>query len=378
MSNALPSARVADVIRAMEILAPPWLAEDWDPVGLACGQPEMPASRVLVALELEPELISEAARQESMIVTHHPSIFSPLANLREDNPEAELPLAAVRAGLAVYSAHTNLDAAGGGVNDVLAGLLGLENLAPLAPAGMNSLVKVVVFAPPEAVEAVSRAMFQAGAGEIGDYRECSYSLNGQGQFIAPPEGRPYIGQAGQRSVVEELRIETLAPRARLSAVLSAINQAHPYEEPAVDVYPLAQAPAGSGMGRVGDLPAEEDGAAFLQRAAQALQSPAAQWAGALPEKVSRVAVVGGSGADYWPQAARAGAQVLLTGEARHHQAQQARQAGICLAVMGHFSTEVVVVESLAQRLGEALAQDGVDSRVRPWRPSPPPWRPVFN
>ena len=146
----------------------------------------------------------------------------------------------------------------------------------------------------------------------------------------------------------------------------------------MDVYPLEQPPARVGLGRVGNLPEEENGAAFLQRAAQLLQAPAACWAGPLPDKVSRVAVLGGSGADFLPQAAQAGAQVLITGEARHHSAEQARLAGICLAALGHYQTEVVVIESLARRLGETLAAQGLDCRVGAWRPPQPPWRPVFS
>lgn len=360
------------------MLAPPWLAEDWDPVGLACGHPESPAGEVLVALELEPQLIKQAGAQGAMIVTHHPPLFKPLKNLREDNPDAALTLAAARAGLAVYSAHTNLDAAGGGVNDVLAEMLGLRDTVPLAPAGQGSLVKVVVFTPPEAAEEVSRAMFDAGAGVIGDYTDCAFSLEGEGRFHSPEHGRPYVGRAGQSSRARELRLETPAPRARLGAVLAAIARTHPYQEPAVDVYPLEQGPARIGLGRVGDLPEVEDGAAFLQRAARLLEAPAAVWAGALPDKVRRVAVLGGSGADFLPQAASAGAQVLITGEARHHSADQARLAGICLAALGHYQTEVVVIESLARRLGDTLAAQGLDCSIRAWRPPLPPWRPVFS
>lgn len=370
-------ARVGQVMAIMDQWAPAWLAEPWDRVGLFTGHPDRPAGHVWVALELTPRLLDEAiAAQVDMILTHHPPIFSPLENLRSDNPAAALPLKAAAAGLALFAAHTNLDAAVGGVNDVLAERLGLERPRPLQPAGGQGLVKLVTFVPAQDAEKVAAALFAAGAGRIGDYRECAFRVPGQGSFLAPEGGRPHLGQPGSRNQVDELRLETVAARADLGRLVAALLQAHPYEQPAYDIYPLDQAPADAGLGRVGELAEPEGGEAFLQRAARELASSVGVLTGEPPAEVTRVAVVGGSGGDLISAAAAAGAQVLVTGEAGHHAHEKAAAAGICLAALGHYQTEVIIVEPWALRLEELLGQAGLASQVRAWRDPTAPWRPV--
>ena len=371
------NARVGEVMAAMDRWAPAWLAEPWDRVGLFTGDPAQEAGHLWVALEVTPRLLEEAvAAGVQMILTHHPPIFTPLENLRSDNPAAACPLLAATHGIALFAAHTNLDSAIGGVNDVLAQRLGLGGLRPLQAAGTQGLVKLVTFAPPEAVDAVAAAMFAAGAGRIGDYRECAFSAPGTGSFLAPADGRPRVGEPGRRSRVEERRLETVAARADVDRVIAALLQAHPYQEPAYDVYRLDQGPAGVGLGRVGDLPEPEDGRAWVQRAARELGAPAATLAGDLPERVGRVAVVGGSGGELITAAAAAGAQVLVTGEAGHHMHEKAAAAGICLVVLGHYQTEVVIIEPWARRLERMLQEAGLAGRVRAWLDPQPPWRPV--
>jgi len=361
----------------MEQWAPSWTAEEWDRVGLLAGDPRSEAGRAWVALELTPELLDQAlAAGVDLLLTHHPPIFKPLNDLRLDKPATARLVKAAAGGLALFAAHTNLDAAPGGVNDALAGRLGLRETETLAPVAEKGLAKLVTFVPPDHLEAVARALFAAGAGRIGAYRECAFHTPGIGSFTAPPDGRPFVGRAGQRETVAEERLETLLPLAAAGAALRALKQAHPYEEPAYDLYPLRQPPAGFGLGRVGNLPAPQGGEEFLAAAARELGSEAAQATGPLPAQVERVAVVGGSGGDFLAQAAAAGAQVLVTGEAGYHAWEQAGDLGICLAVLGHYHTEAVIIEPWARRLGQSLRDAGLFCDMAAWTHGAAPWRPV--
>ncbi len=371
-------ATVADIIQCMEEWAPAWTAESWDRVGLVVGDPAAPVARAWVALELEPELVDQAlAAGVDMLLMHHPPLFQPLEDLRSDRPLVRRLVRAASAGLALYAAHTNLDLAPGGVNHALARRLGLVDTGPLAPARPGGLAKLVTFVPAPELETVARALFQAGAGRIGDYRECFFTSPGSGGYLSPPGSRPYRGRPGERSRVAEERLETVVPLARAQAVLAALYRAHPYQEPAVDLYPLEQAPAGLGLGRVGRLARPRPGAEFVAWAARELGADGARVAGPLPQRLERVAVVGGSGGDLLGAAAAAGAQVLVTGEARYHQAEEARDRGLALVTLGHYQTEVVVVEPWARRLERDLARAGLECEVKPWTGGGDPWRTVL-
>jgi dinuclear metal center YbgI/SA1388 family protein len=376
MTDPSSPARVRDVLQAMEQWAPAWTAESWDRVGLFTGQPGGPAARIWTALELSPELVNQAlAAGVQMLCLHHPPIFEPLADLRDDRPRQRLLVRAASAGLALFAAHTNLDSAPGGVNDALCARLGVVEARPLKAAGEDGLLKLVTFVPAGHLEEVARALFAAGAGRIGDYAECAFHAPGTGRFRAPEHGRPFIGRPGRAERADEERLETVLAADHRRRVVAALAAAHPYEEPAYDLYPLRQGPPGSGLGRVGRLKTPLAGGEFLARAARELGSPAAVAAGPLPEAVERVAVVGGSGAELLPLAAAGGAQVLVTGEARHHAWEEAADLGVCLAVMGHWATENVVVEPWARRLEEMLRAAGLFAETAPWTGADP-WRPV--
>lgn len=369
---------VKDIVAIMEAWAPAWSAESWDRVGLLAGNPQAPAGQVLVALEISPRILDQALKDSvDLILTHHPPLFKPLANLRTDNPATARLIKAAAGGISLFAAHTNLDMAPGGVNDALAEALGMEDAAPLE--GLErGLAKLVVFVPAQDRERVSQAIFAAGAGRVGDYRDCWFAVPGQGGYLAPPGGNPAMGQPGERSQVDELRLESVIPADSAGRVVRALLEAHPYEEPAFDIYPLGQGPAGFGLGRVGELDRAVAGPEFLRRVTKKLGATAPAFAGPLPEKVSRVAVMSGSGGEYLPQAAAAGAQVLITGEARYHQFEQAGDLGVCLAVMGHYQTEAVIVEPWARRLARELKAAGFECNVNPVTGGRDPWRPVAD
>jgi dinuclear metal center YbgI/SA1388 family protein len=364
-------------MRVMERWAPSWAAEDWDRVGLQVGNPVAPAGKVWTALELSDPLLDQAlASGVEMLLVHHPPLFTPLTALRGDQPETARLIKAAAAPMAIFAAHTNLDSAPGGVNDVLGRRFGLSGLSPLAPGENKSVVKLVVFTPPEAMEKVSAALFEAGAGRIGDYRECSFAAVGVGGFRAPLDGDPYLGSPGGKEMVEELRLEVILPSAAAPRAIAAIHEVHPYEQPAVDIYPLNQLPAGFGLGRVGELPAPVEAKAFARRAAAELGAGWAHMGGSPPQRIQRVAVAGGSGGDLLAQAAAAGAHLLITGEASHHAAQQAADLGLGILCLGHYQTEVVIVEPWAARLGQELAAQGLTCIVEPYTGGEDPWHPV--
>ncbi len=375
MTKGQKQALVQDVIDMMEQWAPAWLCESWDRVGLMTGQPQAKAERIWVALELSDTLLEQALDAEvDLLLLHHPPIFKPLADLRGDRPSARRLVRAAAKGLALFAAHSNLDSASGGVNDVLATCLGLLDTRPLVPASDRAMHKLVTFLPPEALEGVTKSIFAAGAGRIGDYRECYFSLAGKGGYLTPAEGRPYKGRPGERQVVDEIRLETVVPAACSGRVIAALLAAHPYQEPALDLYPLANPPAGVGLGRVGNLARPLAGKDFIAQAKTALAAPVALLAGALPAELQQVAVVGGSGGDLVAAAAAAGAQMLVTGEARHHAAQEAADLGLGLLCLGHFQTENLICEPWARRLQDGLAAAGLSAQVRAWSAPAPPWR----
>ncbi len=371
------TATVGDIMRVMEGWAPAWSAESWDRVGLQVGDPSAAAPKVWTALELDERLLAEAIQARvAMLLVHHPVMFQPLEQIRVDRPDTARLIKAASASMAIFAAHTNLDSAPGGVNDVLGVRLGLSELSPLVPTPGGREAKLVVFTPPEALDAVSQALFAAGAGSIGKYRECSFAGVGVGGYLAPEDSDPYMGRPGQNEMVEELRLEVVVPVNRVPQALEAVRSTHPYEEPVVDVYYLRQPPQGFGMGRLGRLAVPEEAGQLARRAAAELGAGWAHLGGRPPRMIERVAVVGGSGGDLLPQAAAAGAQMLITGEARHHLSQQAADLGLGLLCLGHYQTEAVIVEPWARRLGRELSDRGLVCIVEPYTGALDPWQPV--
>jgi dinuclear metal center YbgI/SA1388 family protein len=345
---------VRDLSHWLDRFAPTRLAESWDNVGLLWGDPDAEVTRVMTCLTVTPRSALEAIHEKAeLIVSHHPVLFRAAKRIVADQPDQGMLWHLGRAAVAVYSPHTALDNARGGINDGLARRLGLVEVGPLRPAPGPESFKVVVFTPENDHAAVLAAAFRAGAGRIGAYEECSFAIPGSGTFFGTAGANPTIGQAGRRETVVEKRVEMVCPGARLSAVLEAIRAAHSYEEPALDVYPLHVEPGGPGVGRLGTLPVATTLAEFARAVAATLRCTGLQFVGEPDRPVERVAIVCGAGDDFLPEAVRAGADVLLTGEARFHRALEAEALGIGLVVAGHHATERPGVEDLAARLGEA-------------------------
>ena len=342
---------VGQLAEFLERFAPVSLAESWDNVGLLVGDRNAPVSRLMTCLTVTPSTAREAIeRGARMIVTHHPVLFRPVQKLTADDPAGRIMLDLIRAGISIYSPHTAFDGTVGGINEMICARLGLTATVPLRPAEEPRRCKIAVFVPPSDLEHVSQAMFQAGAGVIGEYRECSFRVAGRGTFFGSEQSHPAVGERGRRQEVEEWRLEVICPDSALSDVVRALRSAHSYEEPAYDVYPLAPASAASGAGRVGDLALPDSLGGFAHRVQAALDSPLVQVVGPPDRQVARIAIACGSGSEFLAGAARTGCDALVTGEASYHRLLEAEALEIGLILAGHHATERLGVESLAEKL----------------------------
>lgn len=344
MTEALTLDRI---IAGLEVAYPPRLAQGWDSVGLVCGDPAQPVERALVCVDVTADVVTAAVAEHcGLIVAHHPLLLRGVDTVAASTPKGALIHRLIRAGCALYTAHTNADSARPGVSDALADALGLRETVALQPVP-TELDKWVVMVPGDAAPQVRAGLFAAGAGEIGDYRHCAWSVEGVGQFEPMPGARPAVGSVGGLTELAEIRLEVVADRHLRAAVLAALRAAHPYEEPAFDILELAEIPAsggpdGVGLGRVGVLRDELTLREFIELAAARL--PRAAWglraAGDPDRRISRVAVCGGAGDSLIGAAAAAGADVYVTGDLRHHVVDEAMRAGgPALVDAGHWATE---------------------------------------
>ena len=343
--------KIKDIISALEAWAPRSLQEDYDNSGLQVGDPEAEVVSALVCLDCTEAVVEEAARHGcGLIISHHPVIFRGLKSLSGNGYVERTILAAIRHGIALYAIHTNLDNVISGVNGEIATRLGLNNVRVLAPKP-SQLRKLVVFVPKGQAEAVRAAVFAAGAGTLGAYDECSFSAEGHGTF-RPGEGAdPHVGTQGERHTEPEVRIEVIVPVTAERAVVAAMIAAHPYEEVAYDLVPLANVHPGIGAGMVGELDKPLDEEAFLGLAKEAFGLKVIRHTALLGKPVRRVALCGGSGAFLIGRAKAAGADVYLTGDVKYHEFFDA-DGRLLLADIGHYGSEQFTMNLIQRRLGE--------------------------
>lgn len=358
------SVKCQTIINIIEQIAPKNLAEDWDNVGLQIGDPAGEINAVLVTLDVNPQVVEEAvAKGAGLIISHHPLIFKAMKNIRADLPLGRMVTDIIKNGIAVYCAHTNLDSAGGGVNQVLAEILELADIMVLNPDKAEKLYKLVVFIPEGHTEQVSKAMTSAGAGWIGNYSDCTFLVEGIGTFKALEGSRPFIGQIGKVEKTREVRLETIIRENQVNKVVKAMLKAHPYEEVAYDLYPLANKTGELGLGRIGTLKTAIKLRHFIDMVKELLQVPYVRFNGEPEDEVKKIAVCGGSGANLMHKAVFAGADVLLTGDVKYHEAQEAAAMGLRLVDAGHYATENPVVERIADLLKQVSADAGLSVPV---------------
>lgn len=367
------SARLSEIIDVLEAAYPPQLAQDWDSVGLVCGDPTEDVVTVTVAVDATGEVVSEVP-DGGLLLAHHPLLLRGVDTVAASTAKGALLHQMIRTGRALFTAHTNADAASPGVSDALADALGLTVEEVLAPQSVGpALDKWVVFVAADNAEAVREAMFAAGAGHIGDYSHCSWSVAGTGQFLPHDGAKPTIGTVGTVELVPEQRIEVIAPSRLRGHVLAAMRSAHTYEEPAFDVFELAPIPGNVGLGRVGALPRPEPLATFVSRVHDAL--PGTSWgvraAGDSDATVSRVAVCGGAGDSLLDVVAGAGVQAYVTADLRHHPADEHRRASeVALVDVAHWASEfpwcTQAADLLRNHFGDSLPVRVSTVRTDPW------------
>lgn len=346
-------ARVADIVGFLRREFPLALAAEWDNVGLLFGDAAAPARRVMTCLTVTPPAVEEAiGGKANLIVSHHPILFRGAKRLTTESAEGEMLWRLARAGIAVYSPHTAFDNAAAGINEFLAEKFGLEKVRPLrSPSATPSReCKLVVFVPETDLQRVSDALFAAGAGVIGEYRECSYRVSGTGTFFGTDATNPTIGEKGRREEVAELRLEMVCPLDRLAEAVAALRRAHSYEEPAFDIYPLLAEPSGTGEGRIGVLSKAVKLRSFARLVQDRLGARGVRYSGDGEREVTTVAVACGAAGEFLQDAIAAGADVFVCGEMRFHDILTAQASGIGVVLAGHYASERPAVEHLAELL----------------------------
>ena len=354
---------VADLVEAMDVIAPVAAAQAWDNVGLLAGDMSAALHKILLCIDLTDEVAQEAiAGRVDAVLAYHPPIFRPIKRLVVPAGGTEAAVfRCIRAGVAIYATHTALDAAEGGTNDVLARLCGLHETRALeyvdepsaSVSSGTSRFKLVVFVPSSDVEKVAEALFEAGAGHIGDYRECSFRSPGHGTFFGTESTQPAVGRQGRRETVEETRIETVVPSESLPAVVAGLRAAHPYEEPAFDIYPLRPEPV-AGCGRVGEFARPTTLRRLAQRLQRVTHAKLVQLVGSPAAVIRRAVIVAGAAGSLPFRHPLAAGDVVITGEIRHHDALTMRRLGCCAIALGHWASERPVLVHLANRLTECL------------------------
>lgn len=340
-----------EFVKWFESVVPPALQEDYDNSGLQVGDPSAEVSSVMLTLDVTPDVVSEASVNGcNLIVSHHPLIFRPLRRLTWKSDTERSVAMAVENGIAVYSAHTSLDNHARGVSHRLAKLLGLEDIRILEPRE-KMLVKLVTFVPGSHATAVRKALFGAGAGWIGNYDMCSFNAPGEGTYRAGPGATPFAGSPGSMHIEPEIRIEVILPEYLTGDCIRALTDAHPYEEPAYDIIPLANSHSGAGAGAVGNMPVPVTGTAFLTAVKELTNIPVIRYCGDPSRTVRRVALCGGAGAGLLEAAARAGADAFITGDIKYHTFAGA-PANMIVADIGHYESEKFSLQLLQELIIE--------------------------
>ncbi len=350
--------RLSEFTRAMETIAPIKFAEPWDNVGLLVGDPVAEVKRALLAIDYTPAVADEAKSKScDLVISYHPPIFEAIKRVTA-NGSTELVFDAVRRGVAIYSPHTALDVAEGGTNDVLADFINLYDRGPLKLVEPKvEHYKLVTFVPQEALETVANAVFDAGAGSIGEYSRCSFRNAGTGTFLGSSNTNPTVGNPGQFERVEEVRLETVVPIAKVTQVVHALTKSHPYEEPAFDLQLMAPQTVARGIGRIGKVPDGVTAEMLANLLKRGLEVDHLLVAGPVDQAVRKAAVCAGAcGGDMLSAALVQSCDLYITGEMRHHDALRAIRAGCTVICTLHSNSERAVLRKLKQRL-EALLPD---------------------
>jgi dinuclear metal center YbgI/SA1388 family protein len=343
------SIKIKDVTGYLEEWAPLSYQETYDNAGLITGDPSMAVNGVLVTLDCTEDVVQEAIESGcNLIIAHHPIVFKGLKKLTGSNYVERTVIKAIKHDVAIYAIHTNLDNVHTGVNKKICDKIGLRQLKVLVPKS-DTLNKLVTFIPKENAERVTAALYEAGAGQIGDYKNCSFQLQGQGTFM-PTEGtHPHIGEENKQAYVDEVRVELIFPAHIKRRLLDVLRNAHPYEEVAYYVSTLANENQEVGSGMIGQLENPMEPLEFLRGLKNKMDLNVIRHTALLQKKVEKIAVCGGSGSFLLPRAIQAGADFFITADFKYHEFFDA-DGRITIADIGHYESEVFTKELLVDVL----------------------------
>ncbi|MDP3467112.1 MAG: Nif3-like dinuclear metal center hexameric protein [Daejeonella sp.] len=346
--------KLREITSFLESLAPLAYQEDYDNSGLIVGHPDKEITGALISLDCTESVVDEAIQQGlSLIISHHPIVFKGLKKFNGKSYVERVVMKAIKHDIALYAIHTNLDHVSIGVNKKICDKLGIKNSAILKPREA-SFRKLVTFCPEAHAEALRAAMFRAGAGNIGNYSECSYNASGLGTFKGGEGSNPFVGEPCKQHHESEIRIETIYPVYLEQKILAAIYEAHPYEEPAYDLYPINNSHPQVGSGMIGNLESDSDELDFLNFVKERLGAKVIRHTALRSKKIRRVAVCGGSGSFLLPQALSAGADIFITGDFKYHEFFDA-EGKLIIADVGHFESEQFTQELLLELITEKFS-----------------------
>lgn len=327
-----------EIIDVIESNAPLAFQENYDNAGLIHGEPDWEITSALVALDITEEVIDEAIQKKTkLIISHHPLIFSGLKKIRTRNYVERSIIKAIKNDIAIYSAHTNLDNAFNGLNYKIGEVLGLNSIRTLSPF-KDYLYKLVVFVPTEYEDKVRTAIFNAGAGHIGEYDQCSYNISGKGSFRGLEGTNQFTGTKGTLHFEKETRIETIMPKHLINKIIQALIESHPYEEPAYDIYTVQNHFKKAGMGIIGHLNKPMNETPFLELVKQRYNTPFVKHTSLLNKHIETVALCGGTGTQLINEAKRQGANVFISSDFKYHQFFEAEKQIVIIDV-GHYESE---------------------------------------
>ncbi len=343
--------KISDITNYLESLAPLSSQESYDNSGLLTGSKNEEVTNALLVLDCTEAVVDEAIQKKcNLIIAHHPIIFKGIKKLTGRNYVERTIIKAIQNNIAIYAIHTNLDNFKYGVNKKIGDLLGISNPKILQPAE-NTLTKLTVFVPTDHAEKVMNAMFEEGAGKIGNYSDCSFSSTGNGTFKAGELASPFVGETGVRHSEPETKIEVLISNHRVSPIVAAMLTAHPYEEVAYDLIPLSNYNIHEGAGMIGDLTVPVNEMEFLQKIKSTFKCEVIRHTNLLNKPVQRIAWCGGSGSFLLSWAIRAGADIFITGDFKYHEFFDSENQ-IVIADIGHFESEQFTIDLLVELLQE--------------------------
>ncbi len=345
---------IKNITDFLESIAPLSFQESYDNCGLITGNPITPLKGIMVCLDSTEEVVNEAIKRNcNLIISHHPIVFSGLKKINGNNYVERAIIAAIKNDIAIYAIHTNLDNVSNGVNSMIAKKLGLINTRILSPK-KRMLSKLVTFSPLEHAEKIRMTLFKAGAGNIGNYSECSFNTPGEGTFNGNEFSNPFVGEKGKIHSEKEIRIETVFESQKQNDIINALIEAHPYEEVAFDIYVLENSYSNVGSGMIGELVDNQDESEFLLNVKKIMKTGSLRHTALLGNPVKKVAICGGSGSFLLSLAIQEGANAFISADFKYHQFFDADKK-IIIADIGHYESEQFTLELIEKLILEKFS-----------------------